>query len=276
MRLALVVSTPEVSPAPPVVLLTGSFEERLTKAAALGCDGVELMCTDPAQLDREAVYHLVGAHGLAVPALGTGALFLNERLTLLHADPEVRAAAAERAMRLIDFAAPLGAMLTIGSFRGLVSSMGGPASGLPALAETLNALAAYAAPKGVRIAIEPLNRYEADALNTAAETLEFVESLGRDNVGLLLDTFHVNIEEAVVAEAVRTAAPRLWHVHLGDSNRWPPGQGHFDFAGFVAALRQSGYSGYLSAELLAKPDPDTAAQLTIEHMRGVITTDEHR
>jgi len=72
------------------------------------------------------------------------------------------------------------------------------------------------------------------------------------------------------AGAFRTAAPRLWHVHLGDSNRLPPGDGHFDFALTVQTLRELRYTGYLSAELLARPDPDTAARKTIDFMRGLI------
>ena len=66
------------------------------------------------------------------------------------------------------------------------------------------------------------------------------------------------------------AAGRLWHVHLGDSNRLPPGQGHIDFAGIVTTLREIGYLGYLSAELLPRPDPDTAAASTINYMRQFV------
>ena len=62
----------------------------------------------------------------------------------------------------------------------------------------------------------------------------------------------------------------LWHVHLGDNNRLPPGTGMIDFATIVATLKSSGYSGYLSAELLGKPDPDTAAEQTIQAMRPLV------
>ncbi|MGQ9555083.1 MAG: TIM barrel protein [Anaerolineae bacterium] len=270
MRLAAVVSTPEVAPVPPVALFTGSFKERLRKAAALGYQGIELMCADPTRLHEGSLWQQLKGLNLEVPAIGTGALFLNEGLTLLHAQPEARAEAARRARRLVNLAAPLGAMVTIGSFRGRLSAMGGGDAGRQALAEALGSLADYALAQGVRLALEPLNRYEADALNTAAETLSFIQALGRENVGLLLDTFHANIEEPIIAEAVHLAGERLWHVHLGDSNREPPGRGHFDFAGFVAALRAIGYDGYLSAELLARPDPDMAARLTYEYMRPLL------
>ena len=96
--------------------------------------------------------------------------------------------------------------------------------------------------------------------------------MGHSHLGLLLDTFHVNIEEASLYDCFRRvmAAGRLWHVHLGDSNRLAPGQGHIDFAGIVTTLREIDYQGYLSAELLPCPDPDAAAAATIDHMRQFV------
>jgi sugar phosphate isomerase/epimerase len=120
--------------------------------------------------------------------------------------------------------------------------------------------------------LEPLNRYESDIIHNTAEGLAFLEEVGHSHLGLLLDTFHVNIEEPSLYDCFRQAltARRLWHVHLGDSNRLPPGQGHLDFAGIVTALREGGYQAYLSAELLAQPDPDVAAVMTAEHMRRLL------
>jgi len=277
MKLAVVISTPEVATPPPVALLSGSFQERLAKAAAIGYQGVELMCARPAALDPAWVARELRAQCLEAPAFGTGALFISEGLTLLHEDAEMRLAAMKRAEQLVDLAAAvcqgtegLGPIITIGSFRGRVATMGGAGPGREALAAALVALARYAAKAGVRLALEPLNRYEADLLNTAEEALAFVAELGEENVGLLLDTFHVNIEEPDPNAAVAQTRGRLWHVHLGDSNREPPGRGHFDFAAFVAALRQAGYNGYLSAELLARPDADAAARLTYCHMAPLL------
>jgi len=120
-----------------------------------------------------------------------------------------------------------------------------------------------------RLVLEPVNRYEGDIVITAEEGLGLIDEVGHSHLGLLLDTYHVNIEESSLTEPFRRgmAAGRLWHVHLGDSNRLPPGQGHIDFPSIVAALSESGYQGYLSAELLARPDPDTAAEATIKYMR---------
>jgi sugar phosphate isomerase/epimerase len=77
----------------------------------------------------------------------------------------------------------------------------------------------------------------------------------------------MNIEDASIADSLRQAAPCLWHMHVADSNRLSPGKGHFDFSGMIETLKQVGYDGYLSAELLPKPDPDTAARETGDYLR---------
>jgi sugar phosphate isomerase/epimerase len=136
------------------------------------------------------------------------------------------------------------------------------------LIELLHRAADRAAAAGVRLVLEPLNRYESDIVNNAAEGLALLAEVGHDHLGLLLDTFHMNIEEPDYAESIAAvmAVGRLWHVHLGDSNRWPSGYGHIDFAEILLALRRTGYDGYLSAELLPRPDPDEAAAATIRYI----------
>jgi sugar phosphate isomerase/epimerase len=196
-------------------------------------------------------------------------------LTLLHADPEKARQAEARACHLVNFAAAVGApLVTIGSFRGRLASVG--AGGREQLVAVLRDIAAYAQVCSVRLALEPLNRYEADIVANADEGLAFVGEVGHPALGLLLDTYHVNIEETSWTEPFRRlmAAGRLWHVHLGDNNRWPPGCGLIDFPAIVTALREIGYSGYLSAELLARPDPDTAAQQTLTYMRSLLESED--
>jgi len=271
MKLSLAIQTPDVGAAMPVALLTGSFEEKLAKAARMGADGVELMPADPAGLDAPTLGAALKRHGLAAAAIGSGGVKLSTGLTLLHADPDRARLAQARLGDLIEFAADVGApLVTVGSFRGWLGPVG-PA-GREQLAAVLRRAGDRAAARGVRLALEPLNRYEADLVNTADEGLAFVEQVGHPAVGLLLDTYHVNIEETSWTEPFQRvmAAGKLWHVHLGDNNRLPPGRGLIDFAVIVATLREIGYVGWLSAELLGRPDPDTAAQQTLTTMRSLL------
>jgi sugar phosphate isomerase/epimerase len=140
------------------------------------------------------------------------------------------------------------------------------------LVAVLHAAVTYAASRGVRLVLEPLNRYESDVINNVEEGLAFLRDVGHPALGMVLDTYHINIEENSWTTPFRQAmaAGCLWHVHIGDNNRLPPGRGLIDFPAIVATLREIGYDGYLSAELLARPDPDTAAQDTLTYMRSLL------
>jgi sugar phosphate isomerase/epimerase len=275
MKLSLVTTTPEVPAPVPVALLNGSFTERLEKAVQVGCAGVELMALRPADLDGADIAAQVSHCGLEIAAIGSGAVALLDRLTLLSHDPAAGAAAEQRLYELIDFAAAARApLVTIGGFRGrLANAVWTDARGARAhLVEILGSAAEKAEQVGVRLAIEPLNRYESDVVNTAAEGLALIREVGHSHLGLLLDTFHMNIEEPTYAGSIAQgmASGRLWHIHLGDSNRLPPGYGHIDFGEIVAALRKVRYDGYLSAEHVPRPDPDGAAAATARHMLSIM------
>src|SRR5204863_1125867 len=96
-----------------------------------------------------------------------------------------------------------------------------------------------------------------------------LQRLTTKNVRLLADLFHMNIEEADIAEALKQAGSAVGHVHFVDSNRRPAGNGHLDYVPIIAALRGIGYSGYLSAEALAWPDSLAAAKQTIQTYQAV-------
>ena len=270
MKLALAIQTSEVEKAVPVALLSGTFEEKVAKARDLGADGVELLTSNPSALDAGHVRACLERNALEAAAVGSGAVAFAAGLRLLDADPDKASRAQARLHELIDFAAAVGApLVTIGSFRGWAAAAG--PQGRERLATLLREAAERAQAVGVRLALEPLNRYEADLIHTAEEGLAFLDEVGHPALGLLLDTYHVNIEESSWTEPFRRAAAGLlWHVHLGDNNRLPPGRGLIDFPAITATLREAGYDGYLSAELLGRPDPDTAAHQTLDYMRRLL------
>jgi sugar phosphate isomerase/epimerase len=266
MRLALTIQTPEVPVPVPVALLSGTLEEKLQKAARMGANGVEFITTEPASLDVPALRDQLNQHDLLAAAVASGGMAFAAKLTLLNPDPSNAALARKRLNELIALAAALGSqVVTIGSFRG--RSVENKERSLHQLAGILHQAGDFAAGYGVEIALEPLNRFEGDLLNNVEQGLAFLKELNHPAVGLLVDTFHVNIEEAWT-EPFRQAmaAQKLFHIHLGDNNRLPPGKGLIDFDAILRTLRAIGYTGWLSAELLGKPDPDTAGRQTIDHM----------
>jgi len=267
MRVSVATCGPDLDHSP-LALLSGTFEERLQKAVRLGCDGVELMLRDPSGIDWARVGRLLADSGLEVPQLITGELFGAEGLCLVTADDDVYRRARERLQAIVDVAARLGAIVNVGRARGQLRYLPGGANAWAVALERLGEIASYAAQQGVRIALEPLNRYETDFILTVEDGLRFIEALGCDNVGLMLDLFHMNIEEPSIEGALQAAGALVWHVHVADSNRRYPGSGHLDFERVLATLRQMGYRGYLSGEMLPLPDPDTAAAMTVRFLRA--------
>jgi len=266
MKAGLVICGPDVAYGP-LALLSGTFEEKVAQAARLGYDGIELMVRDPGGLDWKAIKTTLETAGLEVPQVVTGELFGADGLCLVTADMDLRRRAEERTRLVIDLAAHLGAMVNIGRLRGQLKLLGDVPDPWAIAVDRLRSVVSYAAQQGVKVTMEPINRYETDFVFTAADGMRLVEDLHCDNFGLMLDLFHMNIEDASIEEGLRLAGDRLWHVHIADSNRRYPGSGHLNFDSIFATLQEIGYQGYISAEMLPFPDPDTAARWTIEFLR---------
>jgi len=245
----------------------GDFERNVAEIARLGYDGVELAVRDPKLLDADYVEEVIGRLGLEVPAIGTGQAYGEEGLSFTDPGESVRRRAMERIREQIRFARRFDALVILGLIRGKAVPGVGCERATAWLVEALGECAALAEEEGVKLALEPLNRYETNLVNTVAEALQLIEEVGSEVVGLLFDTFHANIEEPFIERGIRAAGSRLLHVHVADSNRWHPGAGHLDFASIVRALREVGYEGYLSAEILPLPDLHTCARKAIEFLR---------
>jgi len=102
---------------------------------------------------------------------------------------------------------------------------------------------------------------------TTQDGIAMAQAVDRPNFGLMLDTYHINIEDQNIYASLRQARPYCWHVHIADNNRKWPGNAHIDFASIVATLADLGYAGYLSAECAPWPDPETAGRETLHYMR---------
>ncbi|MBN1542954.1 sugar phosphate isomerase/epimerase [candidate division KSB1 bacterium] len=262
MKLAIVLSTQPA--AFDALAYKGAVEANIRHIHSLGYDGVELAVRDPRSLDRELLKRLLRETGLDVPAIGTGQAYGEEGLSFTHPDASVRQKAVERIRLQMDLAAELGAVVIIGLMRGKTPTGHDRQWALDQVAACLAECLEHS--PDVRIAIEPINRYETNLLCTVDETLAFIEQAGLARTGLLLDTFHMNIEEPSIFQSIEKAAGKIFHFHVADSNRWYPGAGHIDFSAVLDRLHRAGYQGTVSAEILPLPDPDTASRKTIEHL----------
>ena len=109
--------------------------------------------------------------------------------------------------------------------------------------ENMKIVADYAEERGVRLAFEPLNRFETDFINTVEQGLELIEKVGSEQVGFLLDTFHMNIEEKNMSNAIRLAGDRIYNFHACENDRGTPGTGHIDWSSVFEALHDISYDG---------------------------------
>lgn len=235
------------------------------KAAELGFHAVEVFPSGPDAVRSEELRQLLADHALELAAVGTGAGWVKHKLNLTLPDASARQKAKDFIRSIIDFAGTFGAPAIIGSMQGRAGN--DRESALGHLREALNDLGEHARQYHVPLVYEPLNRYETDMANTVDAGVAIVESLSTDNVVLLADLYHMNIEEADLAAALRRGGKHIGHIHFVDSNRRPAGLGHIDYAPIIAALKDINFDGYLSAEALPFPDSDAAAQQTMNTYR---------
>ena len=248
-------------------VLHGELIESLDRAAAAGFDGVEIFPTHADDLDGLVLRDQLLSRGLTLAAIGTGAGWVQRKLSLTDPDPHQRMCARDFVAAIIDFAGGFGVPAIIGSMQGRVPDGVSREEVLGWLKIELDQLGPRAHALGVPLLFEPLNRYETNLFNTVDEFLDFLPTLRTHNVRLLLDLFHMNIEESDIAAAILRAGDRVGHVHFADSNRAAIGLGHTDMAPVVGALKSIGYQGWISAEVRPRPDADTAMSQTLASYR---------
>jgi len=272
MKLSVVLSTQQTQFQ--AASFSGSLAQNIADIAAMGYDGVELAIRDPKLVDVDALEALTREHGLRVPAIGTGQAWGEEKLSFTDPDESVRRAAVERIKSHIPLAARFNAVIIIGLVRGIIKPGITHEQGMAWVCEALQECSAAAKPFGVRLALEPINRYETTLVNSVAQGMALIDQVGADNFGLLLDTFHMNIEEPDILQSISACGDRIFHFHVADSNRWYTGAGHLDFAEILSRLQSTGYDGFVSGEFMPLPDPLTAARENIARLRAIASSRE--
>ena len=240
------------------------FEKSVKKVADLGFDGAELAVRNPKDLKVENVIEIIKENNLEVPAIGTGQAYGEEGLSFSDPSKGVRKVAVERIKDQIIFASHFDAQVIIGLIRGKIEDGVNRVEAEEWTIDCLRKCTEFAKKYNIRLTLEPVNRYESNFINTLNEGIEFIKRVGASNLGLLADTFHMNIEEVSIYDSIIQAKDYITHVHFADSNRWAPGCGHLDFVKIVQTLKKIGYQGYVSAEILPLPDPDSCARITAE------------
>lgn len=260
---AITISLVEEARGGPFVLWD-DLETSCKTAKELGFDAVELFLPGPDAVAPEQLNDILLSNDLELAAVGTGAGWVKHKLQLCDPDAEKRQQAIAFIKKMIEFGGPFEAPAIIGSMQGRFGGDVDKETAFGYLRTALNELGAFAATHDVPLIYEPLNRYETNLINTVADGVQFLETLNTPNVRLLADLFHMNIEEANIAEALIQGDLHIGHIHFVDSNRQATGFAHMNFEPIVDAIKRMGYEGYLSAEAFPLPDPLAAAKQTIE------------
>lgn len=244
-----------------------NLEESMSKASALGFDAIELFTASGNAIDSERLKTLLQQYSLKLAAVGTGAGKVIHGMTLTDANITIRKNAIAFIKEMMEFGAQFGAPAIIGSMQGNAIPGETQDNSFGLLAEALQILDQHASALGVKLIYEPLNRYETNLMNTLDDGAAFIATNKFNNIRLLADLFHMNIEEADPAASIQKNIGHIGHVHFADSNRKPVGFGHTAMQPVANVLMEFGYDGYVSAEAFPWPDPELAATQTIRSFK---------
>ncbi len=216
----------------------------IDKVADFGFDLIEICVEDPQTIDVAAIVARLEKTGIKATICGA----FGPSRDISSDDESVRRQGLAYIQTCIDIAAAVGSQIVAGP---MYSAVGKTRLLSPAerehqwalSVESMKAASDMAAAKHVKLAVEPLNRFETDLLNTVEQALDWLGRIGRENVGLLVDTFHMNIEERDIPAAIRMAGPKIFHFHGCANDRGAPGKDHLPWPAIVAALHEIAYSG---------------------------------
>lgn len=234
----------------------------LDQLKGMGYDGVELPLFE---LDVEKC----AAWGKRLDDAGlrrTAVTVRGEADNPISPDAKIRAEGVAKNKLTLDCCQAIGAETLVGpvhSALGVFSGQGPTEAEFAAGVESMQAVAEHAAKAGVMIGVEYLNRFENYFLTSAADTAKFVRAVGHDSCRMMYDTFHANIEEKSPAEAIRTAAPVMCHVHISENDRSTPGAGGIAWKENFDALKEVGYNGWMVVEAFGLALPALVAATKI-------------
>ena len=243
------------------------------KAAELGFDFVELLVPEPEdELPLAAARKAAEAAGIFLVL----AARVNMQRSIASDDPGARAGGLAYLRHCAEAAAELGCQIVGGPLYGEPMVFAGRppvprtdediAERAARTIEGLASVAPHARSLGVTLAVEALNRFETDILSTTRQAVELVDAVGDRGVQLMLDTFHMNMEDRSIPDAIRLAGPRIAHFQANENHRGHPGTGHLDWPAIMRALAQAGYRGPISLEPFRRADDRIA--LPIAHWRA--------
>lgn len=268
MKIAVAIA-PSDAPDSAFVVYRG-IKESMKKAQMLGYDGVELALASKNQVDRIELKKLLSQYNLSIPTISTGQVFAIDGYSFTHPQKEIREKTKEIFYGLIELASEFGAMINIGRVRGPIYQGETLETTKSKFFDTIQSLLERCEKYGVTLVLEPVNRYEINFINSVAEGSELVRQIGNPKFKLMPDLFHMNIEDTSIEAELVKNMDIVGYIHFADSNRMAPGWGHLNYSNIIKTIKATGYGGWISVEILPKPDSDSASRQSIAYLRNLI------
>lgn len=253
------------------IILRGDIESIAITAKEIGYTGLELQMCDPQQYDWKNLTSTAHQIGMEFCAIATGRELHEHGLSLISDDPGIRRNAIDKLKIHIDLGAAIGCLVIIGTVRSNIPDMTRYVHYEDLLSKAMLELSDYAQAHGVLLVVENILSSISNYLNTMKEVTDYINRLGRENIGIHLDTYSMLTEDNNITRAVQYCADKLDYVHFSDSGRYYPGGGNVDFKAFMNALRDIGYKGYVTTECIPYPDPYLCARRGLDYLRALET-----
>lgn len=259
------IATEPLSPSAPVIY-RDDIHTVIRRARELGYDGIELQLRNPEKVDAGEIQAACQKEGIRICAIATGLEYSLNGLSMIDGDLARREEMRRRLFRDVELAEVFGCPVIVGCVRGNIPPDGDREESLARFREEMLLVSAKAQKHGVVIVLEAINFYVNNYLCSIRSACDFIDSLGRDNVKLHMDTHHMAIEEHDFLGAVRYAGERIGYVHFAENNRMYPGAGTVDFLGVMRILREQNYTGFITLEVVPLPDADRCAERGLAYL----------
>ena len=266
MRTSVSLSTFKGGPSSPMLFME-ELEKNIPLISDLGYDGVDLFVIDPDDEEVRKAVVLLNKYSLGVGVVMPAGLSAMH-LTMGDEDKAVRDEFMRRIAKIIGFASEIEAMVSIGLVRGSRREEEPERVFLDRFSESCKKVLDISIKAGVDLVIEPINHYEINTLNSSISALRFIKEYDLP-MYLMLDTYHMNIEDRDINESFRLCKDYVRHVHFLDSNRLAPGMGELDMISIYNTLLSIGYDQYLCLEALRYPSGQVVAEKGAEFFKKV-------
>lgn len=239
--------------------VTEALDPVLDEIKAVGFDAVEVPIFNTGDL---APFARLGDRLKSLGLSATGVTVMGPETNPISPDPKIRAAAVDHLDRVLECGQQFGCEILCGPLHsaiGVFSGTGPTETEFQHGVETIHRAAEKAEARGIKLAMEYLNRFENYFLTTAAQALRFVRAVDHPHCKMMYDSFHAHIEEKNQAEAIKSAAAETIHVHVSENDRGTPGTGQVDWKSYFDGLKETGYNGYLTIEAFGTALPALVA-----------------